>query len=267
MSSPLPASCLKLPEDSNSGVALVVPCYNERGRLDVSRFAAGADSENLQILFVDDGSSDGTAPFIGKQIAGNPRLGLLPRGKNEGKAEAVRAGMLALLAQSPRAPWIGFWDADLSSPLAEVKRMVQFHQMEGGGFDAIWASRIMRAGSIVNRAFKRHLFGRLFATAAGELLGVRAYDTQCGAKLFRRKVVEEAFGKPFISRWIFDVELYCRLGHDRILEYPVKEWRDVPGSKLKLFKECGRVGSDLLAIAAKYGGKQRRALGSTTQKR
>jgi dolichyl-phosphate beta-glucosyltransferase len=255
MSSPLPASCLKPPEDSDIEVALVVPCYNERGRIDVSRFAAGAESENLQILFVDDGSSDDTAPFIGKQIAGNPRLGLLPRGKNEGKAEAVRAGMLALLAQSPRAPWIGFWDADLSSPLVEVKHMVQFHQMEDGGFDAIWASRIMRAGSIVNRAFRRHLFGRLFATAAGELLGVRAYDTQCGAKLFRSNVVKDLFNEPFISRWIFDVELYCRLGHDRILEYPVKEWRDVPGSKVNIPREMLRVAADLTAIKKKYGRK------------
>ncbi len=133
--------------------------------------------------------------------------------------------------------------------------MVQFHQMEGGGFDAIWASRIMRAGSIVNRAFKRHLFGRLFATAAGELLGVRAYDTQCGAKLFRSNVVKDLFNEPFISRWIFDVELYCRLGHDRILEYPVKEWRDVPGSKVNIPREMLRVAADLTAIKKKYGRK------------
>lgn len=239
-------------------IALAVPCFNERGRIDLARFVAGGQAEGLQILFVDDGSSDETAGFIGEKIAGDPRMGLLRLEKNSGKAEAVRQGVLALLAQFPQAEWIGFWDADLSSPLVEVRRMVQFHEVEGGGFDAVWASRIMRAGSTVHRAFRRHLFGRLFATAAGEFLGVRAYDTQCGAKLFRRGVVNEVFSDPFISRWIFDVELYCRLGHNRILEYPVKEWRDVPGSKVKIAREMFRVGGDLLRIRKVYGRAERR---------
>ncbi len=244
-----------------AAIALAVPCYNERGRIDLGRFAAGVQAEGLQILFVDDGSVDGTADFVGEKIADDPRLGLLRLEKNSGKAEAVRQGVLALLAQSPQAEWVGFWDADLSSPLEEVDRMRQFHDMEGGGYDAIWASRVMRAGSEVSRPARRHIFGRLFATVSGVLLGVRAYDTQCGAKLFRRDVAKEVFGEPFISRWIFDVELYCRLGHDRILEYPVKEWRDVPGSKVKIAREMFRVGGDLLRIRKVYGRAERRSRG------
>jgi dolichyl-phosphate beta-glucosyltransferase len=238
-------------------VALAVPCYNERGRIDVPRFAAGAGEGNMDILFVDDGSSDGTAAYIEQRIAGNPRLGLLRLDKNSGKAEAARRGILEALVRYPEAEWIGFWDADLSSPIAEVERMRQFHELEAGRFDAIWASRVMRAGSEVSRPVRRHIFGRAFATASGVLLGVRAYDTQCGAKLFRREAVKEAFGEPFISRWIFDVELYCRLGHDRILEYPVKEWRDVPGSKVKIAREMFRVGGDLLRIRKVYGKAER----------
>jgi dolichyl-phosphate beta-glucosyltransferase len=234
-------------------VALVVPCYNERDRIDVARFSTEADEHNLQILFVDDGSSDGTGEFLEQQIAGRPRLSLVRRPSNHGKAAAVREGMLAAVPRFPQAQWVGFWDADLSNPLSEAPRMLQFSKIEGGGFDAVWASRIMRAGSSVKRKFRRHLFGRLFATAAGELLNVRAYDTQCGAKLFRREVVEEVFGEPFISRWIFDVEIYCRMGHERILEYPVKEWRDVPGSKVRIPREILRVAGDLAAIRKKYG--------------
>jgi glycosyltransferase involved in cell wall biosynthesis len=244
-------------QNEEAPVALVVPCYNERGRIDIPRFAAGAAEGNMDILFVDDGSSDGTAAYIEEQTAGSGRLGLLRLEKNGGKAEAVRRGMLEALFRFPRAEWIGFWDADLSSPLAEARRMLQFHELEDGGFDAVWASRVMRAGSTVERTFKRHLFGRLFATAAGELVGVKAYDTQCGAKLFLRGVVKEIVDDPFISRWIFDVELYCRLGHDRILEYPVKEWRDVPGSKVKIVREMFRVGGDLLRIRETYGPERR----------
>ena len=137
--------------------------------------------------------------------------------------------------------------------------------MQEGVFDAIWASRVMRAGSAVERSFRRHVFGRLFATASGVFLGVRAYDTQCGAKLFQSNVVKDVFSDPFISRWIFDVELYCRLGHDRILEYPVKEWRDMPGSKMKILREFGRVGRDLIAIAKKYGGSRNRSAVSSAK--
>jgi dolichyl-phosphate beta-glucosyltransferase len=234
-------------------VALAVPCYNERGRVDVAQFASAAERHNLRILFVDDGSSDGTGEFLEQQIAGNPRLSVLRCPHNQGKAAAVREGMLALLQRCPGVEWIGFWDADLSSPLSEVPRMLEFYDLEGAGFDAVWCSRVMRAGSEVERPGRRHLFGRMFATASGLLLGVRAYDTQCGAKLFRREVVQEVFGEPFISRWIFDVEIYCRMGHDRILEYPVKEWRDVPGSKVKIAREMFRIGGDLLRIRKVYG--------------
>lgn len=239
-------------------VALAVPCFDERKRLDVGRFAEGAERNNLQILFVDDGSNDGTANFIAERIKDTPRLGLLRCEQNRGKGAAVRAGVLQLATECPEAEWIGFWDSDLSTPLDEVRHMLNFHEMEGGEVDAIWASRVMRAGSHIERRFKRHLFGRLFATAAGEMLGVRAYDTQCGAKLFRREVVPAVFEKEFVSRWIFDVELYQRLGHDRILECPVLSWTDQPGSKISVLREFPQVLGDLLRIRVERARRQER---------
>ena len=234
-------------------VALAVPCFNERGRLDVGRFAEGAERNNLQILFVDDGSTDGTADFIDEKITNHPRLGLLRLERNGGKGAAVRAGVLQVAKEWPEAEWIGFWDADLSTPLDEVRHMLQLLELEGGEVDAIWASRVMRAGSQIERRFKRHLFGRLFATAAGELLGVRAYDTQCGAKLFRRQIVPAVFAEEFVSRWIFDIELYLRLGREKVLECPVRVWVHKPGSKVSVARDCLQVGSDLLKIREKYG--------------
>lgn len=234
-----------------SKVALAVPCFNERLRLDVAPFKEAVSRGSLQVLFVDDGSTDSTADFIAEQIQDQPGLSLLRCGQNRGKGAAVRAGVLRLTKDCPDAAWIGFWDADLSTPLDEVAHMLDFYEMEGGEKDAIWASRVMRAGSRIDRRFKRHLFGRLFATAAGELLGVRAYDTQCGAKLFRREAIPLAFGEEFVSRWIFDIEIYRRLGHDRILECPVISWGDRPGSKISVFREFPQVCCDLLRIRAR----------------
>ncbi|MBJ7327851.1 MAG: glycosyltransferase [Chthoniobacterales bacterium] len=234
-------------------VSLAVPCFNERYRLDLRAFSEGAEAHDLQILFVDDGSADGTADFIAGEIAGDARLGLLRLPENRGKGAAVRAGMLHLAKKCPDVDWIGFWDADLSTPLDEVRRMLHFHHLEGGSYQAIWGSRVMRAGSRIERRFVRHLFGRLFATAAGEFLGVGAYDTQCGAKLFGREVVSDLFAEEFISRWIFDVELYCRMGHDRILEFPLKVWTHAPGSKVSVPGHSLGVAADLMKIRSKYG--------------
>src|SRR5690606_38221872 len=98
-------------------------------------------------------------------------------------------------------------------------------------------------GRAIERHAWRHYLGRVFATAASLALRLRVYDTQCGAKLFRASDrLAELFRDPFRARWIFDVELIARLIRQRrgtalpgaesvIYEFPLLEWRDVPGSK------------------------------------
>jgi dolichyl-phosphate beta-glucosyltransferase len=91
----------------------------------------------------------------------------------------------------------------------------------------------------------RHYLGRVFATAASVVLGLRVYDTQCGAKLFRATPATKAlFLRPFATRWLVDVELLARLIQARrgtplpqaravVYEWPLPEGRDVAGSKVK----------------------------------
>jgi hypothetical protein len=88
---------------------------------------------------------------------------------------------------------------------------------------------------------------------AGLLLNIGSYDSQCGAKIFRREVVTSAFGAPFVSRWLFDIELLFRLRTAAIVECPLQQWRDVPGSRLRLVTMALRVVPDLLRIRARYG--------------
>ena len=106
-------------------------------------------------------------------------------------------------------------------------------------------SRVRLLGRKIERRAVRHYLGRLFATFASLILGLPVYDTQCGAKLFkRRKELEMVFGKPFSVRWTFDVEVLARfLMIERFagtgslrsssVEYPLEEWCDIPGSKIK----------------------------------
>jgi len=236
-------------------IVLVVPCYNEEKRLDLAAFEEGAQGE-VQILFVDDGSKDNTVPMIQKFIEGKSNLHVHRCPKNGGKAAAVREGMLFVLKHPTlsKATWVGFWDADLATPLWEVPNMIQYADFYSTQVDSIWGSRVYRLGSKIVRSPKRHYLGRGFATVIAVLLGVESYDSQCGAKLFRREHIELAFGESFLSNWIFDVEIMLRLKGKQLIEYPLRQWEDIPGSKVKVYKEILRVFKDILKIRKKYLG-------------
>ncbi len=236
-------------------IVLVVPCYNEEKRLDLEAFEEGAQGE-IQILFVDDGSRDKTVERIQAFIKDKPNLHVHRCPQNGGKAAAVREGMLHIAghAQLSQATWVGYWDADLATPLWEVPNMLQYAELYSKDVDSIWGSRVYRLGSKIVRSAKRHYLGRVFATVIAVLLKVESYDSQCGAKLFRRSHLERAFAEKFLSNWIFDVEILLRLKGFHIVEYPLRKWEDIPGSKVKILREIFRVFNDILRIRKKYLG-------------
>lgn len=224
-------------------VALVVPCYNEARRLDRDAFAeALAASPWLDLIFVNDGSTDGTVGLLHALRDQWPtRVEVLSLERNAGKAEAVRQGLMRALAHEGVC---GFWDADLSAPLDEVPGLrtvlAEHPQVEWA-----WGIRLRALGREVTRRPVRHYLGRLFATVSSLLLAIDSYDTQCGAKLFRvSPLLRAVLAEPFRSRWIFDVELLSRAdallrcGGTRTLsqvvyEQPLAVWRHQPGSKLR----------------------------------
>ncbi len=240
-------------------VGLIIPCYNEQFRLDAEAFLKYQKQE-IKFLFVDDGSEDKTAEILNEKLGSNSGLDskilILPQ--NMGKAEAVRQAFLFGQRESywNDCDWVGFWDCDLATPLYEVRNMVRYLELYGPEVQAIWGSRIYRLGSRIVRNPFRHYLGRCFATLIDRMLEVESYDSQCGAKLFRKSAAETAFGEPFISKWIFDVEILLRLRQKNIVEYPLKEWVDAPGSKVKVFKELPRVFREVLLIRKKYLGRE-----------
>jgi glycosyltransferase involved in cell wall biosynthesis len=224
-----------------SRLLLVVPCFNEEQRLDVEAFRGfSLPGQHLEFLFVNDGSTDGTQRVLESLRDSNPRrFSVLSLERNSGKAEAVRRGIEAAIDRAP--DFTGFWDADLATPLSEVPGFLAVFESRRE-IQMVFGARVRLLGREISRHASRHYVGRLGATLISQTLGLAVYDTQCGAKLFRvSDALRTAFGKPFLSRWIFDVEIIARFlqlwGRDALVravyEYPVTQWRDVKGSKVK----------------------------------
>jgi hypothetical protein len=123
-------------------------------------------------------------------------------------------------------------------------------------------SRVHLLGTDIARNPARHYLGRVAATLVSVSLGLAVYDTQCGAKLFRvNETLRSILAKPFLTRWVFDVEILARWLQLRaeergrvarfIREVPVASWRDVSGSRIKL-RDFARVPLDLWRVHRRY---------------
>jgi glycosyltransferase involved in cell wall biosynthesis len=222
-------------------VQLVIPCFNESRRLPVDSFRGFRHQDvDCHFLFVDDGSTDGTGDLLKRLRGEEPsRFSVLSLEENRGKAEAVRLGLLK--AVSLDTDLVGFWDADLSTPLSEIPRFLEVFESDEQ-VEIIMGARVRLLGRSISRNPARHYFGRVGATLISSSLGLAVYDTQCGAKLFRvTDRLPALFRDPFLSRWIFDVEILARyvreIGRDeaarRIYELPLLVWQDVEGSKVR----------------------------------
>jgi dolichyl-phosphate beta-glucosyltransferase len=225
---------------------LIIPCYNEENRLEPHKFLS--QDKNLYFLFVNDGSSDNTLGKLEK-IA-SERMFILDLKRNVGKGEAIRQGMLYAQTMDiySQIVWGGYWDADLSTPLSELYKFMQLYSLKDKNIDAVWGSRIHKLGSNIKRSHKRHMLGRLFATAISLVFHVKSYDSQCGAKIFKKQVVEKIFSQPFISKWIFDVELLLRMDKHTIIEHPLENWQDIEGSKIRIRSDALPIMFDLYKI-------------------
>ena len=223
---------------------IVVPCYNEAQRLRADAFEDFAKSyPDVRFLLVNDGSTDATLEVLrGIEARNRAQFGVIDVQPNQGKAEAVRRGMLAAFEES--CDYAGYWDADLATPLEEIPWFIETLEHNPDRVLAM-GSRVKLLGHEIERSAARHYLGRVFATAASLTLRLGVYDTQCGAKLLRRTPeTVELFREPFLTGWIFDVELIARLirarrASDRppvdeaICELPLHCWVNVAGSKVK----------------------------------
>jgi dolichyl-phosphate beta-glucosyltransferase len=238
---------------------IVVPCYNEEHRLPTDQFLEFLCQSQVCFVFVDDGSRDRTIDRLeGLRANHEDRVFVLRLRANRGKAEAVRAGLNFALDQNME--YIGFWDADLATPLDAIPQFLAVLAAKPE-LDMVFGSRVKLLGRHVQRKPSRHYLGRVFATVVSSMLRLPIYDTQCGAKIFRaRPKTRELIADPFLSRWVFDVELIARyirqlgsaqLAAQGIYEFPLDVWQDVGGSKIRPFDFLAAL-RDIVLIYRKY---------------
>jgi dolichyl-phosphate beta-glucosyltransferase len=244
---------------------IIIPCYNEENRLQVGAFRSFTPSaHDIKFLFVNDGSTDKTAALLESLRSSDPtKFAVLQLQQNRGKAEAVRQGVLAACDTHP--DYVGFWDADLATALDTIPQFMDLAESRPE-VQIVIGSRVKLLGRKIERRRSRHYIGRVFATLVSALLDLEVYDTQCGAKLFRASAsIYALFREPFLSRWIFDVELLARLiesrrgkdlpqAKDIVYEFPLTEWHDIPGSKL-CYNDFFRAAWELGRIYDRYSRK------------
>lgn len=221
-------------------LVIIVPCYNEYNRLPLSEITEFLEKEpNATLFFIDDASTDNTIDrLLTLEKAFPAKVLKLSNRENLGKAESIRSAVLYCLNHNIGENF-AYLDADLATSLEECNSYLPYLQ-DGKGF--VFASRILKIGSIVERKFSRFISGRIIASFISNILDIKVYDTQCGCKLFTKEIAILAFQKPFISKWLFDVEIFSRIlvhyGKPTALELmdeiPVKQWIDKGDSKVKL---------------------------------
>ena len=219
----------------------IIPCYNESDRINITEYSSSLSNNSELILhFVNYGSSDNTVETLEKIKDKFPdRVLIYSLTKNQGKAEAVRYAINQSLNQDEKIKFIGYLDADLATSLTEGYHLAKTLH-ENKELDLVFGSRVLLVGSNISRNKHRHFIGRVIATIISNILRLKVYDTQCGSKVFSREFAILAFDKSFISKWLFDVEIFARcltnsdlFGEKSMLEIPLKSWIDKDGSKVK----------------------------------
>jgi len=226
-------------------LSVVIPAYNEEKRLPQS-LAAVMDflkkqTYRSEIIISDDGSHDRTVVIARELLKEFPHQ-VLVSPQNRGKGHAVRRGMLAA-----GGAYILFTDADLSTPIEEVKRFLACLEKDQ---DVVIGSRALPDSKIeIHQDLMRETMGKIFNFIAKILAFKGVHDSQCGFKCFRREAAQKLFGLQKLDGFSFDVEIVYlaqKLGM-RLLELPVI-WRNSAQSRVQVLRDPLMMFWDVLRI-------------------
>lgn len=230
-------------------ISIIIPAYNESERL-AAPLASIIDfisrtSSKIEIIVVDDGSSDDTAQIAERTFTAKPDITarVIKYEQNKGKGFAVKTGLL-----SAGADVALFTDADLSTPIDEMSKLVT--PIQDGSCDVAFGSRALDRTLIgTHQPWRREQGGRVMNLIIKRMSGLPFYDTQCGFKAFNMQKFRPLLDVMTVDRFGFDVEFLFVANYNqlRLREIPVR-WNDVAGSKVSVFRDTRRMISELAQI-------------------
>jgi len=233
-----------IPLDQSPHLSIVIPAYNEQERIVATIGAIASQVSDMgfpwELLIADDGSKDETVNIV--EELGLVNLKVLKTPKNGGKGSAVQRGMLAA-----QGKYILFADADNSTPIEEVSKLLE--KLEKEGYDVAVGSRAVEGAEEGKKSFLRHILSGGLRWIVRYVLRINVRDTQCGFKMYTREAARKLHTKQTIMGFSFDLEilfLAFKYGY-RVAEVPVA-WVDAPGSKVDTRKEVQRFLRDLAKI-------------------
>lgn len=228
-------------------LSIVIPLYNEEFRLPktfaaIERFSKLSPALSFEVVFVDDGSRDKTAPLVRMFIEHFSGARLVRYDKNRGKGAAVRTGMLAA-----RGMMRLFVDADMATDLSEFQKFTPF--LSSGAHILIGSRRIQGAEVLIHQMRLREMMGGVYTALANLFTGAGVSDFTCGFKCFSEDAARAIFSRSKIARWSYDAEvlfLAHKLGYV-IQEIPVV-WNNDGATRVRLWKDAPRAFFDLILL-------------------
>jgi dolichyl-phosphate beta-glucosyltransferase len=213
-------------------LSIVLPAFNEEHRiglvLDQLMAYRAATEHDLEIVVVDDGSTDNTLNTLQVQAETFPELKVLALSKNMGKGRAVATGMTAATGA-----YRAFFDADGATPIREVDRLLEAATTNKRSV-AIGSVRAEGTNVVRKQPILRTVAGRVGNGIIRSLVLPGVADSQRGCKLFPAEVADVVFGAQITDGWMFDIEVLAlsrRMGYD-IIEVPV-DWTHIEGSQVR----------------------------------
>ncbi|HJM28161.1 MAG: glycosyltransferase family 2 protein [Acidimicrobiales bacterium] len=219
--------------NSSAKLSIVLPAFNEERRLPPlldALCAINHDPKDIELIVVDDGSTDGTS-LICQQIINDffPNGKVITKPKNTGKGSALRTGVAAA-----NAPIIITMDADMATDLSAMEPAIKGLQTH----HIVVGSRSIEGSQTQGITSTRRFVTIGFSFLLRLLTRHRISDTQCGFKAYKSPVAKILFSSSRVKGFAQDAEILdLAYRHNfSILEIPVR-WTSIPGSKVNLIRD------------------------------
>ncbi len=229
---------------------IIIPAYNEEKRIGktLDEFTSYYKSKGVdfQIIVVLNNCKDNTLSVVEEKKKKFGFINILNFEKG-GKGFAIKEGFKEALKIAKTDDYIGFVDADLATSPKSFSDLI----FDRKRYDGAIACRHCK-NSIVKTSFKRKITSIGFSFATRSILLIPYNDTQCGAKIFSRRAVEEIMKNPPTAQWAFDAEILYNLYKKRfkIRQVPTV-WNDIEGGSVNLIKTPIQMFSSIVRLRLK----------------